>query len=247
MSKMAVWLLAAVLIWAPVPEGVAQEDEGEEPVAEEAGGSPITQDERAASLSGVGGGRQDPQAKLAAQNPPKSSNPVTLRGGGGSGGGGGGAPFAGNFRIIDLDAVKSLGGHKELPLPPGAAWAIRFKARKVGNARGFSFGLEPRTGSDGLIRARSAVSSKPGVLNPGKSCESYVPIRRETVQQHPSVKTFIGDAPKGGCALQQGAFYYFNVYSDGGCQHPEAITRGCPVLFSISNGGMTFLAPGYKD
>jgi hypothetical protein len=238
-----VMLLAGLIFLSFSLPGSAQEEEGDE-----AGGSPITQDERAASLSGVGGGRQDAEAKSAAQNPVKPASPVAVGGGGGSGGGGGGGSlFAGKFRIIDLDAVKALGGHKELFLPPGAAWAIRFKARKVGNPRNFTFGLEVRTGSDGSIRAKSAVSSKPGDLNPGRSCESYYPGRKETVQQYPSVKTFIGNAPKWGCVLQEGAFYYYNVYSDGGCQHPEAIARGCPVLFSISNGGMTFLAPGYKN
>jgi hypothetical protein len=242
MSKKAVWLLAAVLIWAPVPEGVAQEDEGEEPVAEAAGGSPITQDERAASLSGVGGGRQDPQAKPAAQNPPKSSNPVTLRGGGGSGGGGGGGvPFAGNFRIIDLDALKPLGGHKELPLPPGAAWAIRFKAQGVQSAHYFV--VETRAGGDGGTLARVAVSPRPGDLSPGKTCE----CSERSVQRFPQVKTFIRDAPKWGCALKEGGIYYFNVYSSGGCARPEAITRGCPTIFSVSNGGMTLLVPNSRE
>lgn len=239
---------AVAPVQGDVPAGEATSYEpGDESSAEpQAGGSAITQDDSAQGLSGAGGGRQDIQAQPAGQqhpNPPASA----VTGGGGRGGGGSGGSQAGKFQVVDLDVIKFLGGHKELLLPPGAAWAIRFKARKVGNARGFHFGLETRTGSDGRIRVKSAVSSKPGVLDPGRSCESYYPGRKETVQQFPTVRVIVGKALKGNCALQEGAFYYYNVYSDGGCEHPGAIARGCPALFSISNGGMTFLAPGYKD
>jgi hypothetical protein len=255
----AVLLGAVILIGTMVPclaQGPG--DEGDEPGDEavfgpQAGGSPITQDGATTELSGTGGGRQDPQARTGTEERRRSPNPVKLGGGGGGGRGGGGgggssggsggkgdSQFAGKFRIIDINHVPPLGGHGELAMPPGAAWAIRFKARPGA----FFFNVLTRTGGDPDTNVKAAVSAKAGTLSAGAGCTD----ERVVSLGGPMVFVYIGDnPPKWGCKLKAGGIYYFNVYSDGGCVRPGAVTRGCPTIFDVTNGGIQYLAPDKQN